>query len=46
MISKPKLETLSAIAAQHGHISLKQEGLVLVAKGTTSLEELQRVLKA
>ena len=46
MISKPKLETLSAIAAKHGHISLKQEGLVLVAKGTTSLEELQRVLKA
>ena len=46
MISKPNLETLSAIAAKNGHISLKQEGLVLVAKGTTSLEELQRVLKA
>ena len=46
MISKPKLETLSAIAAKNGHITLKQEGLVLVAKGTTSLEELQRVLKA
>lgn len=46
MISKPKLETLSAIAADNGHVSLKQEGLVLVAKGTTSLEELQRVLKA
>jgi type II secretory ATPase GspE/PulE/Tfp pilus assembly ATPase PilB-like protein len=45
MISKPKLETLSAIAAENGHVSLKQEGLVLVAKGTTSLEELQRVLK-
>lgn len=46
MISKPNLEALSAIAAKHGHISLKQEGLVLVAKGTTSLDELQRVLKA
>ena len=46
MISKPQLDRLNAIAAQHGHVSLKQEGLVLVAKGTTSLEELQRVLKA
>jgi len=46
MISKPNLETMSAIATKNGHITLKQEGLVLVAKGTTSLEELQRVLKA
>jgi type II secretory ATPase GspE/PulE/Tfp pilus assembly ATPase PilB-like protein len=44
LIKNPKLESIAAVAAQHGHITLKQEGLVLVAKGTTSLEELQRVL--
>lgn len=42
---KPSLDALTAAAAKGGHISLKDEGIVLVAKGTTSIQELQRVLK-
>ncbi len=37
---------LKKIAAAGRHISMRQEGAVLVAKGATSVEELQRVLAA
>jgi type II secretory ATPase GspE/PulE/Tfp pilus assembly ATPase PilB-like protein len=40
-----KLDALTALAQANRHISLQQEGTVLVAKGTTSIDELQRVLK-
>jgi type II secretory ATPase GspE/PulE/Tfp pilus assembly ATPase PilB-like protein len=45
-LSKPTpVETLRAIAKQSGHLSLLEEGVLLVAVGTTSIQELQRVLK-
>ena len=37
---------LKKIAADNRHISMRQEGAILVAKGTTSVEELQRVLSS
>lgn len=42
---KPTLQSLAQAAAQSGHISLRDEGIVVVARGDTSLDELQRVLK-
>ena len=44
--TSPKFGSLMAIAKNHGHITLQQEIAVLIAKGTTSVEELQRVLQA
>lgn len=46
LATSPKRDTLAAIAKRHGHISMQMEGVVLIAKGTTSIEELQRILKA
>lgn len=45
MGQQPKLETLRKVARAAGHRGLLEEGLVLVARGVTSLQELQRVLK-
>ena len=44
MMRGPSVKKLTKIAEASGHISLRDEGVVLVARGTTSLEELQRVL--
>lgn len=46
LVERPSLETLTAAASQGNapHISLRDEGVVLVAKGITSVQELQRVL--
>ena len=41
----PNLNQLSAEVRKHKHITMREEGVVLVAKGITSLEELQRILK-
>ena len=41
----PKLDVLRFTAKKTGLRSLQDEGVLLVAKGVTSLEELQRVLK-
>lgn len=41
----PQLEMLAQHAKQSNHISIQDEGIVMVAKGSTSIEELQRVLK-
>lgn len=46
LMQTPRLDRLMAVAQRHGHISLQQEGIVMVARGLTSIEELQRVLKA
>ena len=43
--ANPKNDYLQAVAKQNGHVSMFMEGVVLVAKGVTSVEELQRVLK-
>lgn len=39
------LQTLTNLAAAEGHLTLREEGVVLVAKGETSIQELQRVLQ-
>lgn len=43
---KADSKTLKEIAAANRHVSMRQEGAILVAKGATSVEELQRVLAA
>ena len=46
MVSDPKMGNLAAIAKRHRHVSMQMEGIVLIAGGKTSIEELQRVLKS
>ena len=45
LVSSPKLETLRATARKAKHRSLQEEGVLLVARGVTSIQELLRVLK-
>ena len=45
LAANPKLEALRAAARKAKNRSLQDEGLVLVARGATSLPELMRVLK-
>jgi type IV pilus assembly protein PilB len=45
LAGQPKLDALKQLARQAGNRSLQEEGILLVALGTTSLTELQRVLK-
>jgi type II secretory ATPase GspE/PulE/Tfp pilus assembly ATPase PilB-like protein len=45
LAKRTKLDSLMALAEANHHISMQQEGIVLVAKGVTSIDELQRVLK-
>ena len=45
MIQNARIDHLSAAAKAGGHISMRDMGVLLVAKGVTSMEELQRVLK-
>ena len=45
LTSTPKLDPLRQAAKNAGMWTLQQEGIVLVAKGITSLQELMRVLK-
>jgi type II secretory ATPase GspE/PulE/Tfp pilus assembly ATPase PilB-like protein len=42
---QPKLEVLRQVSKKAGNRNLQQEGIVLVAQGTTSVQELSRVLK-
>jgi type II secretory ATPase GspE/PulE/Tfp pilus assembly ATPase PilB-like protein len=41
----PKLENLRAMAKKLKHRGLQEEGVLLVARGVTSIQELLRVLK-
>lgn len=43
---KPQFKTLAAIAKANGHITLQQEAAIVIAQGTTSVEELQRMLQS
>ncbi|MDX1948533.1 MAG: ATPase, T2SS/T4P/T4SS family [Pirellulaceae bacterium] len=45
LAKQPKLELLKQAARAAGNRSLQEEGILLVALGTTSLTELQRILK-
>ncbi len=40
----PRVDQLTAFARSKGHVSIREEGILMVARGMTSLEELQRVL--
>ena len=42
--SRARAEQIAQLAKKAGHVSLRDEGIVQVAKGLTSVEELQRVL--
>jgi type II secretory ATPase GspE/PulE/Tfp pilus assembly ATPase PilB-like protein len=42
---QPSLDNIRRAAKASGHRSLQEEGIVLMAQGTTSWEELQRVMK-
>lgn len=46
LVKQPKLEILRQASRKGGNRTLKQEGILLVAKGITSVQELSRVLKA
>jgi type II secretory ATPase GspE/PulE/Tfp pilus assembly ATPase PilB-like protein len=43
--TNPKIDLLRQAARKDGMVSLQEEGILLVAKGLTSLPELMRVLK-
>ena len=45
LTGKPSVEAVATAARESGHVALKDEGIVQVAKGLTSISELQRVLK-
>jgi type II secretory ATPase GspE/PulE/Tfp pilus assembly ATPase PilB-like protein len=45
LAAAPKLDALRAAIQKSGHRSLQTEGILLVARGVTSLAELTRVLK-
>ena len=45
MVQDPRIDKLLAVARAAGHISMRDMGVLAVASGTTSMEELQRVLK-
>jgi type II secretory ATPase GspE/PulE/Tfp pilus assembly ATPase PilB-like protein len=45
LTTTPKLENLRAAARKAKHRSLQEEGVLLVARGVTSIQELLRVLK-
>ncbi|MCH8047071.1 MAG: Flp pilus assembly complex ATPase component TadA, partial [Planctomycetes bacterium] len=45
LVESPKIDVLRKVAIKSGMKTLQQEGVVLVAKGVTSIKELLRVLK-
>jgi type II secretory ATPase GspE/PulE/Tfp pilus assembly ATPase PilB-like protein len=45
LVTAPKVENLRSVARKAKHRGLQEEGVLLVAKGVTSLQELLRVLK-
>ena len=45
LIKSPNLNTIRQLSRQAGNRSLQEEGILLVARGITSLEELQRVMR-
>ncbi|MCA9238901.1 MAG: Flp pilus assembly complex ATPase component TadA [Planctomycetales bacterium] len=45
IVKEPKVEVIRKAARAAGMRTLQEEGVLLIAKGTTSLQELQRILK-
>ena len=46
MLEKPRLDTLRQLSRKAGNRSLQEEGVLLVARGVTAINELQRALKS
>ena len=46
LVKTPKLEVIRQIARQTGTKMIQEEGILLVVKGVTTVNELQRVLQA
>lgn len=46
IVAKPRNDYLQGVAKKGGHVSMFMEGVLLIAKGITSVDELQRVLKS
>jgi type II secretory ATPase GspE/PulE/Tfp pilus assembly ATPase PilB-like protein len=44
LFDNSRLDNLMAVARSHGHVSMRDMGVVAVAAGVTSLDEVQRVL--
>ena len=42
--TNPRLDHVAAVARSQRHVSMRDEGILLIARGTTSIEELQRIL--
>jgi type II secretory ATPase GspE/PulE/Tfp pilus assembly ATPase PilB-like protein len=45
IVKQPKIDVLRQVARQSGNWNLQEEGILLLAQGITSYNELQRVLK-
>ena len=45
LVQRPRMDQIAAICQRQQHISMRDMGVLAVASGITSLEELQRVLK-
>ncbi len=45
LVSQPRPEVLRQLSRQAGNRTLQEEGVLLVARGTTTINELQRALK-
>lgn len=45
LIAQPRLEVLRQLSRKAGNRTLQEEGVLLVARGVTAINELQRVLK-
>ncbi len=46
VLTQPNAEHLRAVAAQMGHRSFQEEGILTAALGSTSLQELQRMMQS
>ena len=44
LLSKPTVESVLQVARKQGFLTIQEEGVLAVATGVTSLQELQRVL--
>jgi len=45
LVENPRLEVIRKLARQAGCRTIQEEGILMVAKGETSIPELQRILK-
>jgi type II secretory ATPase GspE/PulE/Tfp pilus assembly ATPase PilB-like protein len=45
LVERPRPEVLRELSHQAGNLTMQEEGVLLVARGATAINELQRVLK-